>query len=419
MMDTRSVGWNNSISVLANGGPPMLFTDVPYRDDISTSHFQPLGYTDDQGAYLAVPLVSHLLGEDSAGPGLRALYLFLMALAVVLLPLLTHQAFGSLAAALAVPVALPSLAIGNNQDIYWISVWVVAASLPAVFAAYRHWSRWKSMALLGYALVLASFASSVRGHSGLPILVAAVMALLWSERRWKPRAGLAALLLVAYLFFSHGVMGGVREYRDQVVGDSSFAAGYPSTHPFWHSVYIGLGYTQPNKYGIAWDDSVAANLVKERAPDARYLSPEYEKTVRAAYFDIVRDDPGFVARGYLAKTKVILEDGLKRYWKQLLLVPFMLFLGTRRRLMRRYLLMCLPVFVLGLAPPVLTLPQYQYEIGCFAVITAVSILSVAWLAAEASGLVQRRWLPATEPPGDDTPPPQPSSTLAGSASEGT
>jgi hypothetical protein len=76
-------------------------------------------------------------------------------------------------------------------------------------------------------------------------------------------------------------------------------------HPFWHTVYIGLGYLS-NDYGLAYKDIVAAKKAHELAPDAPYCSPEYETALKTAVIDLLRKDPVFVVGTLLAKFGAVL-----------------------------------------------------------------------------------------------------------------
>jgi hypothetical protein len=77
-------------------------------------------------------------------------------------------------------------------------------------------------------------------------------------------------------------------------------------HPFWHTVYIGLGYLS-NDYGLAYKDIIAAKKVHELAPDALLLLiPEYETALKTAVIDLLRKDPVFVVGTLLAKFGAVL-----------------------------------------------------------------------------------------------------------------
>src|SRR5262249_51443869 len=159
-----------------------------------------------------------------------------------------------------------------NTDIYWVTAWGMLLGLPAVALAHKLWNghRRVAVALLVASAFLASFVTSIRIQSGLPILISGLgVALVRGGRRWST-AALAPALVVAYLSVSTGVLTGVRAYRDHVVDSPGFGAGQPTEHPFWHNAYIGLGYL-PNRYGIAWDDSIASDAVARARPGTPYL----------------------------------------------------------------------------------------------------------------------------------------------------
>jgi hypothetical protein len=67
-----------------------------------------------------------------------------------------------------------------------------------------------------------------------------------------------------------------------------------SHHPIWHPIVLGLG-ALPNplaeREGITWSDSAAWEIVKRVDPDATYLGPTYDRTLRSYYFQLWKRYP--------------------------------------------------------------------------------------------------------------------------------
>ena len=179
-------------------------------------------------------------------------------------------------------------------------------------------------------------------------------------------------MVAAYLLISPLAFDGIRAYSDASahVPKAARAAG----HPFWHPMYLGLGFL-PNPWGIAWNDTIAADAVARVDPTAAYLSPRYESILRHLYFQIVWHDPGYVARVYALKAAITIHEAARRFWPALL-APFALVAGSRRRRFRRELLLVAPAAVLALLPPVLTEPTL-YDDGFVGVTELVAVLAGA------------------------------------------
>jgi hypothetical protein len=144
-------------------------------------------------------------------------------------------------------------------------------------------------------------------------------------------------------------------------------------HPFWHPMYLGLGVL-PNKWGIQWSDYLASQRVTQANPTASYLSPEYERTLRGFYFDIVEEDPSYVARLYATKAAIVIDDAARRFWLPMLLAPLVLFAGAQRRNLRRDVLLTTPALLVALLPPVVTVPNASYNEGFLATVGLLSLL---------------------------------------------
>ena len=410
LMTTRANGVSASIDVLERGGPPLMGSSVPFEQpgvDRSASYY-PVGTTDDQGLYLYLPVVGERFGVREPVTILRGAFIALMALIPLLYPLVFYEIFGSLIVALAAPlVAIYNLDYLRDTDIYWISGWSVLLCVPLLLAVLsRRWSRW-SIALLALACVIGSFAGSVRINAGLPILIGALIVLIIKERRWRWRAATAALLVVASLSVSTVGLGIVRWHRDRSAG-VDLSAGQPTKHPFWHNIYIGLGYL-PNPYGIAWDDGLAVEAVKRDVPTAGYLSDTYESALRHRVVEVIRDDPGRVAGLTWAKFGVALKAASDQFTAVLFLVPIALLLGSLRRRFWTWMLLVVPAVLLALAPLLITIPGLLYYPGWLATIGLIEMLAagavwcaaVEWLRAQPQ--VRSRLPEALRPPVEGEP----------------
>ena len=384
LMTTRANGVSASIDVLERGGPPLMGSSVPFAQpgvDRSASYY-PVGTTDDQGLYLYLPLVGERFGVREPANILRAAFIALMALIPLVYPLVFYEIFGSLLVALAAPlIAIYNFDYLRDTDIYWISGWSVLFCVPLLLAVLsRRWSRW-SVALLALACVIGSFAGSVRINSGLPILIGALIVLVIKERRWRWRAATAALLVAASLSVSTVGLGIVRWHRDRTAG-VDLSAGQPTKHPFWHNIYIGLGYL-PNPYGIAWDDGLAVEAVKRDVPSAGYLSDPYEGALRRRVVEIAREDTGRVVGLMWAKFGVTLKAASNQFTAVLFLLPIALLIGTARRRFWTWMLVVLPAVLLALIPLLITIPGLLYYPGWLATIGLIEMLAAGavWCAA--------------------------------------
>jgi hypothetical protein len=259
--------------------------------------------------------------------------------------------------------------------------------LPLIFLLDRAWPRYGIGALVAIALA-GGWLSSIRGTSGLPLLLAAAAVLLLRRYRWWLAAPTLALLVVAYISTGTFVIDAIREHRNERIGIYTLDRGQPTSHVLWHSAYIGLGYL-PNSYGIRYKDGFAIARVQREAPGTPYLSPRYEAVIRKAFLNIAEHHPAMVAKQYAAKTLVTVADTFLYIWPALLLFPAMLLTGPDRRSWRRALLLLLLAVIVAFLQPVVAIPMRVYETGLDGAIGLTSIMAVCWMLERVEAAARR------------------------------
>jgi hypothetical protein len=383
---SRAVSLQAAVADLDAGGGIPLWGKyaAPYLDatpGAGGAYYGPTSPGDDQGAFLYVPVLAHVLGIHDALKAMRLLFLALFAIPLVLYPLVIGRLLNSTAAALVAPWALLGcLALLGFQDIYWIGEWAVLALLPLMLLLSRRWGRWGA-AWLTLLVVAASFANSIRAQTGLGVLIAALIVLVLRPWRWRWRVAMVPVLLIAYLSISSFAMAGVRAIRTSDLGRPVPASA--DTHLVWHPILLGLGYL-PNRYGIRWNDDNAIAAAHAYRPAAQYPSAAYDAAVRHIFVTAVRHDPGLLAGSAAAKLLVVLWLGLPG-------IALLLVIGLLRLAMGgpgspwRATLIIVPSALVGLVPPVLTMPFTAYALGWRASIGLGAILAIGWLAARLAG----------------------------------
>lgn len=370
-----------------------------------------VGVADDPGFYVYDAYVSHLAGQNDPRVVLRDGYIALFALLIALSPLAFFALTGSLASAVIAPLLIDlQMRFLDNTDIYWISGWVLVLLLPGVFATYRlAWTR-RSVVALTAISVIASWATSIRLDSGLPVAIAAVIIALLRQPGRVKKLAVAALLVAAYLsvyplafqpiFHARDVAAKKYNATPQTPPGVSLSDVYPDTHLTWHNMYIGLGYL-PNKFGIRWADIVGLEHAERFDPHVVFLSKRYDLDERHLFFQVLRKDPGLVARNIETKTRFEVGQAMSRFGWAFLFLPIIFGFGrSRRREFALYLALMVPALVITLAPPVLTVPILFYSVGFYGAAALVWFVTVTWFVGiTAPELVRdfRRWYAAGRP----------------------
>jgi hypothetical protein len=372
---TRAEGLQRALAAL-NQGEPILTGVIPGSDALTRA-----GGTDDPGLYLVVPWLAHVLGWEDPVNLLRWIALLAFGVLVAIYPWLIRELSGSTFAGIASPfVLLIGLWLLPLADIYWVSTWVVLGLLPIVLLLDRRWPRFGLAALLGL-LVLASLASAIRSQAGLPVLVGAFLVLI--RRPWPGwhRGGAVALCIVAYLSISTFGMAAARAERDHQLDGRALTGDTGTSHPFWHTAYIGLGYI-PNDWDIRYYDGVAYRDVLREDPKAKFLGPAYGRILRDRYFKLVGDDPLFAVKDYGAKFLAALRPAAPALVTLALVAPWLVLLDARKRRWRRDGLFLALAAVITLASPLLATPDSTYLLGWLGVVLLAAMLAGAAILGE-------------------------------------
>jgi hypothetical protein len=372
MMPSRAEDLRASMTVLRQGGPLLLG-----RHGLSGS-FYSIG-SGETGIYVYLPLLSRLLGVADPVSLVRYCYVVLYGLTAISYPAVFYKLTGSLLAGLAAPILLLlCVASMGFDDTYWILAWGALTLLPLIYLLATHWPRLGWLALVAISFS-AGWLSSIRESSGLPLVIAAVIVLLIHRSRARRVPLTLALLVVAYISITTFVFGVIRAHSAHRLS-ATVKQEQPAPHP-WHTLYIGLGYL-PNDYGIRYKDEIAAERVQREAPGTPYLSSRYVSVIRGAYFDVVDEHPIEVLWQYTAKALVTAADAFPYLLPSLLAIPAMLLLGFDPRRRRQWLLLTVPVVILGFSPSLVAIPTQSYELGLYAVLGVVAILGLGWILAQ-------------------------------------
>jgi hypothetical protein len=375
IQSSRATELRASLSVLDHGGPLLLGykpgTHAPYA--IATG--------DDQGIYVIVPLLSRWLGASDPIAMLRWLWIVAWASTLLFSAAVFRSLFRSRCAALLVaPTLLVCIVSFGFGDIYWATAWVAVTLMPLLVLLLRSRPRrlWLALALIA---LVAGVVTAIRSDAGLPVALAAGAVAVIAGGHWSWRAAALVAVGLAYLIPTSIVLPAIRDHRDHYVG-VNLSANEPTSHPLWHSLYIGLGYTS-NRYGIHYGDGYAAAAAQEVDPGVHYLSPAYASALHRQVDALIKHDPGFVAKAEVQKAVVVLSHAGRYLLLLALLLPAALTARDAARLRPSDLALFIPALVIGALPAIIAVPLRDYELTLLAPLGALGLLAIGSAAARA------------------------------------
>jgi uncharacterized membrane protein len=364
-----------SLTVLEHGGPALLgykpSTHVPFA----------VGYAQDQGTYVIVPVLSHWLGQSSPIAALRWLWLAAWVFTLLFSAAVFRSIFqSSWAAVLAPPTLLVCILSFGAGDVYWVTAWAIVTLMPPLILLVRNRPRRPWLVLLPIALA-AGVATTFRSDAGLPVVLAAAAVAVIGANHWSLRVALLAIVALAYLAPTSIMLPAIREHRDHRIG-VDLSANEPTSHPLWHSAYIGLGYTS-NRYDIHYVDSYGVAAAREADPRAAFLSPAYVNALHKQVDALIEHDPLFVAKAEAQKAVVALLIASPYILLLALLLPAALSAPDRARLHRSELALFIPALAIGVIPAILAAPFHDYELTLLGPLGVLGLLAIGSAAARA------------------------------------
>jgi hypothetical protein len=250
---------------------------------------------------------------------------------------------------------------------------------PSVAVAFIPWALYfltKSRAGVRFALFLAAVgvalgaANFLRAQAGTAVLLfCLVLVPFYGQYARKWRALSVACLCFGYfasaLFFRHQLAA-----RDSFLREHEMEYVPASTqHPFWHSVYIGLGFISNPYVPGGYCDKVAVDKVRSVSPNAAFLSPEYDRILAREVVELAKRHPALLVINVAAKIGIV---------QVLLLLAGNL--GWLAALIYRKPLSLEVAFwtaiAFGVLPGLLVVPSLKYVLGGVAVLVLYALLSI-------------------------------------------
>lgn len=260
------------------------------------------GYSDDQGLYYFGQMLHTAFGLNLIEI-INFFHIFFIGTGFVmniigLLLISKSRLLTSFGVLLVTMTALISLKIG---DVYILFYFITSFIL--IFLHFAKTNKNLVFILFGIG-ILVSLSNWFRSHSGTGVLLFLMFYIfLNSQFQLKRKAVLIAFFFLGLLSAKFFILQ-LNHDRNDYLSRSVQTTVITERHPFWHSLYIGLGYID-NPMVDKYKDEVAIEKVKSVDPNAKYLSQEYESILKSEFLTIVYKHPTFFLENLGAKFGVI------------------------------------------------------------------------------------------------------------------
>jgi len=285
--------------LICSGVPLVAFDGLRYRPAAA--------WSDDPGLYLLVPELARLTGLNVADAAD-----VLVASSVVLAGLVGLWGFLKTAKTVAgrcigmIAFLLMVVQVLRVGQVYALGVVPALACAPwIVFFALREQLTLGSIFTMIVSGLLAAIANAIRSHSGLALLIFAVVMILGVYRVRITTRFVTALALLAGMASAALVLHHIYDQRDEFLRHQPGAlVENAGGHVFWHSVYIGFAFVG-NSDVPAYRDDVAFDKAYQMRPDVTPYTPEYEQVMRDQVLNLARKKPALVAGNVALKLVII------------------------------------------------------------------------------------------------------------------
>jgi hypothetical protein len=201
---------------------------------------------------------------------------------------------------------LSSLAL-RVGDVYVVQSSIVLALVPWIFFGRNSRSRWQLLLFVLFGSAVVATSNLFRTHAGTGVLIFMGWLVAFNphqKRKFKLLLASAAILGVLVPAVYCGILLNTRDAYLKKHGHGVTTAF--RQHPFWHTIYLGLGYIN-NDVVPGYRDELAFARVRAISPDTIVYSPEYERYVRLEVIRTVRKHPFLLFETLAAKVGVVIS----------------------------------------------------------------------------------------------------------------
>jgi hypothetical protein len=341
------------------------------RTSLISKEGQLIGKSDDLGLYIFVSYYSKLIGNANADFAIKTFTLLMSALALGFMPIMFCKIFDSIPIGIVSPIVayLTFDLFKTSTDVYWVQQWIILIGLPIVLLIYkRPWDKY-GLFLAGALAMAISFSNFIRSNSGLGVFILLLVVLFNKVKKELLKKACVILLIFIFSLTFNFIFINIYSMANKI------DLGNNASHPFWHSVYIGLGAV-PNNYGIKYDDSVGFIKAHDIDPDVKEYSKEYDSILKNECIKLLINDRKFIYEGLKYKMDYCFKYVKNQFFTNSNLVLFIIISlvvlrkyhirDDKWKYYRAFLLSLIPLFIFGILPGIIVTPFNTYFYGASA-----------------------------------------------------
>lgn len=330
------------------------------------------GFTDDKGMYYFVPKLAEMFNTnlDSA---INIFFGFLLIFSAMVSILCFLFMFNSLIIRVVSVVGVLAITFSAYQcsDLYIAGYFVVASLVPVFILIEKKRNRFGKFLVLSlfFSGIVIGCGNFIRYNSGTGVLLFILVWLILNKQLlFKHKCFCLVILCFSALIPSLKINSILRQRDSFISANEEKSVRRPEKFPFWHLVYIGLGYFENNR-GLKYSDSHGKNFVSSKDAKIEYLSEEYNLVLRNEMISIVKHDLLFFLKTIFWKMLILLKKVVK-YLNYGLIFCFYI-KPSLRSVLPFIIAVCFYMI-----PGVVVIPEDKYVIGMLTLVVIFNLYMI-------------------------------------------
>lgn len=347
-------------------------TDIPLVS-LNNNTYTASGFADDLGIYYFIPQLAKIFGI-SIDQAIDVFFISLLLIGASIALFFFFSMFKYWASRLTTGLGLLLLtyAAYRYADVYIGGFFAVTSIMPPwiYWNQLPHKPNWKFLLALVLSGVIIGYSNIIRYHAGTGAFLFILAFLLLKRDLANKHKFMALSILVIFSAIPYLHFKTLETNRNQYLmkANPSYQP-ISTTHPRWHSIYIGFSYLE-NKYGITYDDQISILKARTVNPKVVSCSEEYEQILRNQCFLLFKNDPLFVLKTLFFKIVKLLSTCLQ--FSNLGLFLALFYIKPSLRIVTPFLIAALFYSI----PGIVVMPEDNYVLGMVSTATLFGIMMI-------------------------------------------
>jgi hypothetical protein len=263
------------------------------------------GWTDDQGIYIFSQFLHKVFGLNSID-SINLFYMLVLVLGFVFFSIGIFSLFKNIKTRVVsvLTIVVLSLLTYKISDLYIMFYFSSSLLFLFLYIMKNRFSFKSKLLILLIFGILLGISNIFRSHASTAVVLFIISYIFINGLNKSKIIAMITSLIGGLVLTSMLWNITIIQPKTTFLENTKTMTPITTQHPFWHSVYIGLGFID-NPYVGQYLDEVGIEKVKSISPEVKYLSTEYEEILKKETFSFIISHPGLFFQTIGAKFGVM------------------------------------------------------------------------------------------------------------------